>query len=206
MLAIGLFLTLVSASLAVEVPGFFNNTQCVFVPSTHKFMVSYGEKKLECSAVANFTLFGEKNYHLFGIGKLDDTFVGKPVESFYFNLYPRGFDNVTYVSSTWDKEEVVLYYGENFVHYGIRITDLGCFKQIVELFGTITDYHTIKIGTTSFPLIGEVLYSDSTVQKRWLWGYGFGYGYPYYGWGGLGMYGLGGLGMGFGYPGYMWGK
>lgn len=202
MLAFGLFLTLVSASLAVETPGFFNNTQCVYVPATHKFTCQYGEAKLECSAVANFTVFGTTNYHLFGIGKLVDTFVGKPADSVFFSLYPRAFDNVTYVSSVVGTEEVVLYYGENFVKYGIRVTDLGCFKQIIELFGGITDYRVIKIGTLPFSLIGEVLISDSTVQKRWLWGYGFGYGYPYYGWGGLG-----GLGYGLGYyPGYWWGK
>jgi hypothetical protein len=194
MLSVGLFLTLVSMSLAVEVPGFFNNTQCVYVPSSHMFTCSYGETKLECGAVANFTVYGDKPFHLFGIGKLLETFVGKPAETVFFNLYPRAFDNVTYVSTTFGTEEVNLYYGENFVNYGIRITDLGCFKQIVELFGGITDYHAVKIGTTTVSLIGEVLYSDSTVQKRWLWGYGFGYGYPYYGWGG--MYGMGGLGYG----------
>lgn len=200
MLAIGLLLALASSSLAVEVPGFFNNTQCVYTPGTHKFTCQFGESKVECPAVANFTVFGPTVYHLFGIGKLPETFVGKPADTVYFGLYPRGFDNVTYVSSTFGTEEVVLYYGENFVHYGIRVTDVGCFKQIIGLFGGITDYHVVKVGTVPVSLIGEVLFSDSTVQKRWLWGYGFGYGYPYYGWGGWGgMYGMG-------YPGYWWGK
>lgn len=196
MLSVGLFLTLVSMSLAVEVPGFFNNTQCVYVPTTHLFTCQYGETKLECPAVANFTVFPTP-YHLFGIGKLVETFVGKPVEGVFFSLYPRNFDNVTYVSSVFGTEEVVLYYGETFVKYGIRVTDLACFKQIYELFFGITDYHVIKVGTVPVSLIGEVLVSDTTVQKRWLWGYGFGYGFPYYGWGG--MYGLG-------YPGLWWGK
>jgi hypothetical protein len=201
MFSIGIFLTLVSLSLAVEVPGFFNNTQCVYVPSSRTFTCQYGEHKVECSAVSNFTLFGTTTYHLFGIGRLGETFVNSPVDSVYFSLYPRGFDNVTYTTSTVGTHETVLYYGENFVHYGIRVLDVGCFKQIFELFGTITDYHVVTVGTTPVSLIGEVLISDSTVQKRWLWGYGFGYGYPYYGWGGWGgMYG-----MGY-YPGLWWGK
>lgn len=204
MLAIVL-LALVSAAAAVEVPGFFNNTQCVYTPTTHHFTCQFGETKVECPATANFTVFGTTHYHLFGIGKLAEVFVGKPADTVYFGLYPRGFDNVTYVSSTFGTEEVVLYYGENFGHYGIRVTDLGCYKQIIALFGGITDYHVVKVGVLPVSLIGEVLFSDSTVQKRWLWGYGFGYGYPYYGWGGMG--GWGGYGMGYGgWGGYGWGK
>lgn len=187
MLSIGLVLTLVSLAAAVEVPGFFNHTQCVFVPTTHTFTCSYGERRVECSAVANFTNT-DVNYHLFGIERVNSTF---------FNLFPRPFDNGTYIGGFG----FGLYTGEPF-HYGIRVVQSSCFAQIVDLFSVITDYRTVTVGGVLSPvsLIGEILYSDSTVQKRWLWGYGFGLGYPYYGWGGLygGLYGY--------YPGYWWGK
>jgi hypothetical protein len=196
MLSIGLILTLVSVSLAVETPGFYNNTQCVYTTSTKTFSCQYGERKVECPAVTNFTVFGTTHYHLFGISKLPETT--------FFGLYPRGFDNVTYTSYKFGTHEVVLYYGENFEHYGVRVTDLECYNTIVNLFTLITDYHVVTVGSTPVSLIGEILISDSTVQKRWLWGYGFGYGFPYYGWGGWGGLGYGGLG--FGYPGYWWGK
>jgi len=190
-------------SAAVEVPGFFNSTQCVYLPTTRTFTCSFGERRVECTAVSNFTVFGTTPYHLFGIGRLAETFVNTPVTTYQFGLYPRGFDNITYVSSVVGTKPVVLYYGETFVNYGIRVVDPVCFGQIVELFGTVTDYHVVTIGSTPVSLIGEVLYSDSTVAKRWLWGYGFGLGYPYFGWGGLygGLYGLG-----LGYPGLFWGK
>lgn len=204
MLSIGLFLSLVSMSLAIDLPGISNNTQCVFMPSTKLFTCSFGDHKVECPAVANFSVFDPTTYHIFGIGKLDAKFVDTPVEKVYYSLYPRAFDNTTYVSTTVGSNIVNLYYGENFVYYGIRVIDLTCFKHIFDLFGGITDYHVVNVGATPVSLIGEVLYSDSTVQKRWLLGYGFGMGFPYYGWGGLGL-GMGGLGMGLGFPGLWWG-
>ena len=203
MFSIGLLLALISVSAAVEVPGFFNSTQCVYLPTTRTFTCSFGERRVECSAVANFTVFGPTKYNLFGIARLAETFVNAPATTVNFALYPRSFDNITYVSSTVGTSPVVLYYGETFSNYGIRVIDPVCFGQIVELFGTVTDYHVITVGSTPVSLIGEVLYSDTTVAKRWLWGYGFGLGYPYFGWGGMGMYGLG---MGLGYPGLFWGR
>jgi hypothetical protein len=204
MFTIGLVLALISLSAATELPGFVNNTQCVFIPTTRTFTCQFGERKIECPAVANFTLFGPTTYHLFGIGQVPTT--TGPTTT--FPLYPRAFDNVTYVTGTVGTHTTVLYFGETFTHYGIRVTDPTCFGQIVQFFSTIADTHAITVGTTPVNLIGEILYSDSTVTKRWLWGYGFGLGYPFYGWGGWGGYGLGyGLGYGgFGYPGYWWGK
>jgi len=211
MLTIGLVLTLLGAAMAVEMPGFVNNTHCVYLPTTKTFSCQLFDQTVECSAIANFSVFGpETTYHVFGIQKLRDTFTtGTPaVATYTYYLYPRSFDNTTYVSATYGTEDVVFYYGETFVHYGIRVLDLPCFERFVHLFGTVTDFHTVTVGTGTVDLIGEVLFNDAVVQKRWLYGYGFGYGYPYYGWGGYGGYGLGGFGYGgygMGYGGW-WGK
>ena len=157
MFSIGLLLALISVSAAVEVPGFFNSTQCVYLPTTRTFTCSFGERRVECSAVANFTVFGPTKYNLFGIARLAETFVNAPATTVNFALYPRSFDNITYVSSTVGTSPVVLYYGETFSNYGIRVIDPICFGQIVELFGTVTDYHVITVGSTPVSLIGHAM-------------------------------------------------
>jgi hypothetical protein len=200
MLSIGLVLTLVSVAMAVDMPGFTNSTQCVFVPGTKTFSCQFGTTSVGCSAVTNFTVFGDVNYYVFGIETLGTGFTNMPVTGFFYNLYPRSFDNTTYLGTTFGGHKVVLYYGPNFVEYGIRVFDSDCFGRLVKLFGTVTDFHPITVGTTTVNLIGEVLVNDPVVvAKRWLYGYGFGYGYPYYGWGGWGGYGLG-------YYGGYWGR
>jgi hypothetical protein len=125
---------------------------------------------------------------LFGIERLP---VGTdvPVEKALFHLYPRHVDNTTYLNYSVEIDgtahDLVLYYGENFVHYGIRILDETCFEKIYKVFTQVVDYHVIHLATpsesVSVSLLGEVLIHDSVVAKRWLYGYGY-WGYPYYGW------------------------
>lgn len=200
MIPIGLVLTLVSVSLAVEVPGIVNSTHCVYLPGSRQISCQYFEQTVECSAVANFTVFGSQPYYLFGIERLRDVYSDGNVSSYQYYLYPRAFDNSTYLASSYNSQNLFLYYGENFSFYGIRVLDAQCFQRIYGLFNKVVDYYNVVVGGVQVPLIGEVLIRDEVVQKRWLFGYGFGYGYPYYGWGGLG-----GL-YGFGYPYYWWGK
>jgi len=202
MFSLGLVLSLLSLSAAVEMPGVSNTTQCVYMPGTKTFSCAFGSRRVECSAVTNFTT---PIYHLFGIGKLGSMFtVHSPVNTYTYTLYPRGLDNTTYVTST----DFTLYYGPNYVYNGIRIVNEACYTELVGLFNTITEYHTVKVDATPVDFIGEILINDATVQKRWLWGFGYGLGWPYYGWGGWGGMGYGmGYGLGFGYPfGGFWGK
>lgn len=199
MFSLGLVLSLVSLSMAVEMPGISNTTQCVFVPGTRTFTCAFGTRRVECSAVTNFTT---PDYHLFGIGST-------PIKGMY-TLYPRALDNTTYVTG----DDFVLYFAPNFVHTGIRVINEACFGELIGLFDMITDFHTLTIGGKSINLVGEILINDATVQKRWLWGYGYGMGWPYYGWGGWGGYGMGygmgygGFGYGLGYGGFggFWGR
>jgi hypothetical protein len=185
MLSIGLILVLASACYAVEVPlAGGNGTHCVYLPETHVFSCRSSDFTVECSAFANFSSL---SYHLFGIERLVNTDV--PVEETLFHLYPRHIDNTTYLNYTVEFDggfhRLVLYYGENFVHYGIRILDLKCFEKIYKVFTHVADYHVIHVTGPVEPvevsLLGEVLIHDSVVSKRWLYGYGY-WGYPYYGW------------------------
>jgi hypothetical protein len=160
-------------------------------------------KTVECSAVANFSIFGEtEQYRLFGIETLrTEPVEGEPIRYF---LHPRAFDNTTYLNSTYNHEDLVIYYGKTFVNYGIRVLDEACFTRIHKMFDHVADLHVTRINGVKVPLIGEVLYNDEVTQKRWLYGYGYGLGWPYFGWGGYG-YGLG-LGYGLGYGGLWYGK
>jgi hypothetical protein len=167
---------------AAAVPPVVEGIQCAYLPETHMFSCKRGGKTVECGAVGNFSTFG---YHLFGIGKLGGD---------HFFLYPRNFDNTTYLPYQFGTGtgEFVLYHGDNFVHYGVRVTDSKCWTGLVGFFSTFTNFHTVTVGGTEVGLIGEVLVHDVTVTKRWLYGfgwggwgypfgYGYGWGYPYYG-------------------------
>lgn len=186
MLSIGLILVLASACMAVEVPlpgG--NGTHCVYLPETRVFSCRSSDFTVECSAAANFSSL---SYHLFGIERLvvdKDVSVEKTV----FHLYPRHVDNTTYLNYSMEFDgsvhDLVLYYGENFVSYGIRILEEKCWEKIYKVFSQVVDYHVINVAgpvePVSVSLLGEVLIHDSVVTKRWLYGYGY-WGYPYYGW------------------------
>lgn len=190
MISIGLVLVLASLTHAiVEVPPVSNSTHCVYLPESRVFSCKSEELTVECNAVANFSTVGSA-YFLFGIEKVRDIFVDVPFEQVKFYLYPRSLDNSTYLNYTFELEgkfhDFVLYYGENFVDYGIRVIDVACYEKIVRWFRPLVDFHVISLTDVNVvpynvSLIGEVLIHDKTVLKRWLYGYGY-WGYPYYGW------------------------
>ena len=121
-------------------------------------------------------------------------------------LYPRKLDNSTYFNHTIKVgnvlSDLVLYYGDKFVEYGLRVTDLSCYDRLVGLFRESTMIHEVPLEESKIevPLFGEILVMDKNVQKKWLYGYGWGLGSLGWGWGGLGY------GLGYPYSSYYWGK
>jgi len=178
-----------------------NSTQCVYLPENKMFNCQGPSGTVECDAVVDFSGLGERQYHVYGIGRVQEV-AGERIESLRIPLYPRNLDNRTYANYSVPVQgrfvDVVLYYSENFVEYGIRVQSLKCYERIVRLFRSVVESHVGELegSEEDVNLVGEVLINDRAVQKRWLYGYGFGYGYPYWGWGGLG----------YGYPYWGWGK
>jgi len=157
-------------------------TQCVYREETKMISCTGFPGELECPAI--FEWKGDHTTHVFGFGFVPELLNAKPVDTRYW-LYPRSLDNVTYTDHTFTVDggvkNLVLYYGDRFIEYGLRITDIRCFERMIALIKS----SSVGVGS----LIGEVLIYDKEVSKRWLYGYGFGL---YNGWG----YG----GLGFGYP------
>lgn len=154
----------------------------------------------ECEAIANVSALGSKMFSIYGIGKLSTEIKDMKAESVRFFLYPRNIDNQTYFNYSVPIEgsnvDLVLYYAEKFIDYGLRVTDLKCYERIVDMFSRSIENHVVRLESDllvkpEVSLIGEILCNDKTVQKRWL--YGYGWGYPYYGGWGYGGYGYGGL-------------
>jgi hypothetical protein len=178
----------VTVPVTVPVGGSYigaNVTQCVYKPDLKIIGCRGLTGDLECPAIVDIR--GELIYKVFGLGFVPELNNVKSEQVRYW-LYPRSLDNVTYVNHTITVDgvvrDIVLYYGDKFVEYGIRVTDIRCFERLVALIKTST------IGEGS-SLFGEVLIYDKEVSKRWLWGYGWGLGLGGWGYGGLGYpYGM----------------
>jgi hypothetical protein len=186
-----------------EVAVIRNATQCVYKPTEKVFLCRGISGEVQCPAI--FEWSGEHRFNLFGLGFAPD-FVSadskevKGLERFW--LYPRSLDNnSTYLNHTLVVEgglrDLILYYGEKMIEFGFRVTDLSCYERIVKLIKVSPVEHIVELQSELVvkpvaPLIGEVLYLDSQISKRW----GFGWGW------GLGGWGFGGLFSPFG----LWGR
>jgi len=186
----------------VRVPIVHNVTQCVYRPEDRIFGCRGGvDVSVECPAIFEWPSNSILAYKIFGLGIVPE-YVDVKSELVRYWLYPRSFDNSTYFNHSLITEggvrDLFLYYGEKFVEYGFRVTDLDCFGRLVALIRGSSVEHMIPLESELtvkpvVPMIGEVLYFDKEVSKRWLYGYGFGLG--------LGGWGYGGLGYGgYGYP------
>lgn len=157
---------------------------------------------IECPAV--FECKGDRVFRVFGLSRIPEMVEGK-TEMMRYWLYPRKLDNSTYFNHTIRigdaLSDLVLYFGDKFIDYGFRVTDLKCYERLVGLFKESTMTHLVPLEgiKTEVPLFGEVLVLDKNVQKKWLYGYGWGLGSSL-GWG------WGGLGYGYPYSAYYWGK
>jgi hypothetical protein len=179
-----------------------NVTQCVYRPEERIFGCRGGvDVSVECPAIFEWPSNSILAYKIFGLGIVPE-YVDVKSELVRYWLYPRSFDNSTYFNHSLITEggvrDLFLYYGEKFVEFGFRVTDLDCFGRLIALIRGSSVEHMIPLESELVvkpvvPMVGEVLYFDKEVSKRWLYGYGFGLG--------LGGWGYGGLGYGgYGYP------
>ena len=180
-----------------------NVTECIYRP-VDKILSCRGlTGEVECPAVCESKGVQQHLYKIFGLGyvpELDDV----KAELVRYWLYPRSLDNMTYYNHSIITEsgvrDIFLYYGDKFVEYGLRVTDLKCYERIVGLIKVSSVEHVVTLDSEleikpTVPLVGEILVFDKEVSKRWLYGYGWGLGLNRWGYGGLG-YG----GLGYGYP------
>lgn len=128
---------------------------------------------------------------MFGIGKFPEN-SNFTNESFKFFLYPKNFENQTYLNYAAESDgksyEFFLYHSNSTDSHGFRVSNYECYQKLVDLIQASTNFYDAKIFGKETPvtLLGEIMYMDKSVEKRWFW--------PYYG---LGWWG-------FGYP-ILWG-
>lgn len=197
MFSIGLVLLLATMSLAQEDPQPTDNSaHCMYMKNTKTLLCTQGERKQECPAIAHLDMINTKTYQVFGISRSCKRLSDAQAEDVYYNLYARKLNSTDYMQNKIRGKAIKLYYGEKFTKYGIRVTDMECYADMVNMFEDITDFFDAKIGDKNVKLIGEILIENSNNKKEFSgtpfllgygwgsgWGFGWGYGFPYYGWG-----------------------
>lgn len=174
----------------------YNVTKCIYTPSTQMISCRGLSEEIECPVVFHAT--EEIVSRVFGLGIVPELVDVVPEKVRYW-LYPRQLDNITYVDHSvvvgGVTRPIVLYYGDEFIEYGLRVTDLKCYQRIVGLIRGSSTEREVILDVPTKPVVrifGEVLVMDKVVSKRWGWGYGWGLGGLYGGWGWRGL--------GWGYP------
>lgn len=138
---------------------------------------------VECDAFANLTGLEEAKLTVFGIGSIPDAEKISKLESFKYFLYPRASDKKNYMNSAVPSNgsfiELFLYYNETSSLSGIRISNLKCYKKLVNFFTKSTYNHLVKLKTALYipqpqvSLLGQVLFVEKLNKKRWYaWPYG----------------------------------
>jgi len=176
----------------------YNVTKCVYTPETKMLSCRGLSGEVECPTI--FHTVDELDSRVFGLGFIPE-FIEVSSEMVRFWLYPRKLDNITYVDHSvvvdGVNKNIVLYYGDKMVEYGLRVTDLKCYERIVGLIKGSSSGRSVTL-ESDLPvkpvvtMIGEVVVMDRAVTKRWGYGYGWGLGLGYGGWGWSGL--------GYGYP------
>lgn len=146
---------------------------------------------IECPTEGKFGGLA-KELGVFGISRVEGLEKVNPEEVRYW-FYPRRLDNSTYFNRTvlvdGIPRDLVLYYSEKFVDFGIRVTNMKCYQSLVRLFNGVSVNKMVQIeGGSNVSLFGEVLMLDREISKRWLPGFGWGFGlgpfaWPAFGWG-----------------------
>jgi len=212
MLKLTLFLALLGLACAADdikwdrIPVAANSSQCIYRTDTSLLSCrGPGEVVVECPGVLDSSRFGARRIDVFGISQIAAAAAGgdqKP-ESVRFALFPRDFDNTTYLNDSIQVEggqQVDLrlrFSADNDTASsgvaGIRVSDVKCYQRLVDLFNSSAVDHIVQIGNNKVNLLGEILVADKSAQKRWLgglWGWGLGFGWPFWGLGlGLGLWG-----------------
>jgi hypothetical protein len=177
-----------------------NSTQCVYSSKKMELACKGDDDNeiIECSAEAKFGDLS-KDLTVFGISRIVDVSKEISRESVRYWFYPRSIDNATYrdhkVLDGSEQKDLVLYYSEKFIDFGIRVTDEKCYISIVQLFDGATMNHMVSVNgdeKEDISLFGEVLIANQETAKRYVTGFGWGIGLSPWngGWGGiLGLFG-----------------
>jgi hypothetical protein len=179
-----------------QIPRAANGSQCIYIASLMKFTCRSVEVTIDCDAVRHLSGVPTK---IFGLSRIP--VVKGEVPRFW--LYPRVENSTVYLNHTWNfinktaqsPVDVVLYQGEKFVDFGIRVPEAKCYERIVKFLNGVTSEQVVELESSVVPrptvnMIGEVLIVDQVMEKRRVGG----------GLGALGLLALlsiGGAGFGF---------
>jgi hypothetical protein len=117
--------------------------------------------------------------HLFyGFGRRINEVKGSLKTAKYW-MYPKVFNTSNYLSHSIVLNESIskssvnlcLYYSDKFVDFGVRVTDLKCFKNLANFFNSQNETeHTLVESETgpkaaSISLIGKIAVIESSMEK-----------------------------------------
>jgi len=209
-------LSLVNAapkSLTVEdawasVPESVIGSQCMFISHLMKFSCRGINETITCDAVSHLN---DLTNLFYGFGRRINEVKGS-LEMTKYWMYPKVFNTSNYFNHSIVLNESIskspvnlcLYYSEKFVDFGVRVTDLKCFKSLANYFSSQnqTEHALVESEqgpiTASVSLIGEIAVVESSMEKRGRFGGGFGRGFGGGFGGGFGRGFGGGFGRGFG--------
>jgi len=155
-----------------KIPIGVNGTQCMFINSLMKFTCRGVQDIISCDAVSH--LDGVKN-DIFGIGRMLEKNKENNVR---YWLYPRIINTTLYLNHTLitDKSDklpinVMLYQGDKFIDFGVRVIDLKCYNRLVSNFDLITNEHIVELDSDldvrpTVSLISEILFIDRNINRR----------------------------------------
>ena len=143
----------------------------------------------ECPVVFEWPILPSISlYKIFGLAIALDIDVTKK-ESIKFWLYPWQSNNSKYMDHTIMTnngiKDLFIYYGDKFIDYGFRISEIKCYERLVDLIRGSPLQNTnllesdlnVKLRQKEVPMIGQVLIFDKVTlnKQRWLFG-----GFPLY--------------------------
>jgi hypothetical protein len=167
------------------IPEVKNTSQCVYLPGLKRLSCRSEDRIISCDAVME-KMEGLK-YEVFGLGRVISLEEEEKmnVDEIKYYLYPRHLENSTYLNRTIEIDgemiDLFVYFDEEPVESGIRVTSLKCYKRLVKMFDLTTVEHVPVIDgeeREECTLFGEVLVLDKEAHKRWFGGL----------WGGLGLW------------------
>jgi hypothetical protein len=153
------------------VPTLVNGTQCMFIPTLKKFTCRSDKSIVECDGISHLD---GVSFELFGLGHMSVS--NGEVEKYW--MYPRDVNSSVYLNHTLISDvkdklpiNVMLYHGDKFVDFGIRVEDLKCYKRLVSLLDSVKEEHLVNIDSElevkpTVSLISEVLVMGRSLSRR----------------------------------------
>lgn len=168
-----------------------NLTQCIYqLENTTIGCKDVNLNVFECPVVFEWPILPSiPLYKTFGLGIALDIDVTTKKESIKFWFYPWQSNNSKYIDHTIVTnngiKDIFIYYGDKFIYYGFRISDIKCYEELVDLIrGSFVQNTTlmnsdlnVKPHQKEVIMIGQVLIFDKDTLKKQRWLFG---GFPLY--------------------------